>query len=128
MDGISTLYTVDDELRHMSGVFATVTYATGGLYPGAEVYESLDGPGLLLYGSYVPNLLIPGLGAVNSRVTFHPPILVLSDEVAIGDDLDSSGTAYFTYEGLGSYPLDFAANSSVLGLESVTAPSANSKP
>ena len=97
----------------INGVATKAVKIKGSPYGEAFEYWTNDIHGIRVHAAHIPG---------EGWLYFEPPMLSANRTMSIGETVYSSGKARFVFDFYGTYFLDFESHSTVVGMESVTAP------
>lgn len=122
-DGLNTItLSVLPGSELVDGVLTKVVQQTGGEGSGTTVNYSNDANGIREHKEFSPHVFIDGLGFYDISVVFNPPMKYANATSTIGDLINSTGTAYFTIIGIGTFPLNYNSSSKITQFENITVP------
>ena len=101
----------------INGVQTKALRILDGPYQGEIEYRTNDANGIRLHGAY-----LPATEAGPGSVTFDPPVVSANRIIDIGETVNSSGKAVFTFDNYGTYTLDYESRNTIAGIETVTVP------
>lgn len=117
-DGVVLTETVLANSVLINGVSAVAVQSSN----GDVTFTTNDANGIREIGYVVQNVAIPNYGMTSSTVDFNPPLVDMPADVALGQIVNSAGTATVTYTGLGTYTLSYTGQSSPTAFETITVP------
>ena len=91
----------------VNGVPTKVLLQSDGEESGSKINYTNDADGIREHKEFSPNVFIDGLGSRDITVVLNPPMKYAGPAETIGNMVNSSGTAYSTVSGLGSFQLNF---------------------
>ncbi len=83
---------------------------------GDSEYYANDENGLVMHRVDVSE------DGINAEVVFDPPIPILNQIFNLGDQLNSSGIAWYDIAGYGIFPIDYATEASVISIQQTEVP------
>ncbi len=108
-------YTVLAQSETVNGVQTRIVEHSDGY----RQYFTNDAGGIRLHREYDPAVEVEGAGVQRATFTFSPPLTYAYPTMALGQTATSSGTARLDISALGTYYLNYSAQSTMEGFETL---------
>lgn len=123
--GATVTSSVLETTQQVGGVETLVLETTGGEFTGGQTNVTLDDQGARMHRVVVPDVPIDGLGTPDVEAVMVPPALSVPEEFFVGEEFETSGTAYVTPLGFDPSPtitVEYVSVYEVLGEEPIAVP------